>query len=153
MSAVAERLAQAGYELPDPPSALGAYVPAVRSGDLVFTSGQLPLRDGVLVATGHVDGDVAVDVAKECARRAVVNAIAAASGVCELDDVVRVVRLTGYVASSPGFNAQPAVLDAASDLLRQAFGEASPHSRVAIGVAELPLSAPLELDLVLRVGG
>jgi enamine deaminase RidA (YjgF/YER057c/UK114 family) len=151
MSGVADRLAEAGLELPPAPQALGAYVPAVRTGLLVFTAGQLPMRDGRLIATGHVGAEVEPDLAGECATQAALNALAAASTVCDLDDVERVVRLTGYVSSAAGFIAQPAIVDAASRVLAVAFGDAGRHARSAVGVAELPLGAPVELEVVLAL--
>jgi len=114
---VRERLAQAGLQIPVPPVPVGAYVPAVRSGALVFTSGQIPMRDGSLVATGRVGGDVSVDEGRRCAVQCVLNALAAASTVCDLDEVERVVKVVGYVSSDPGFTGQPGVIDAASDVI------------------------------------
>jgi enamine deaminase RidA (YjgF/YER057c/UK114 family) len=148
---VAERLAAAGLELPSPPAALGAYLPAVRTGRLVFTAGQLPMADGALVATGLVGAEVEPADAARAAERCALNALAAASTVCDLDDVVRVVKVTGYVASVPGFTAQPAVIDGASAVLVSAFGEQGRHAREAVGVAALPLGAPVEVSLVLEV--
>lgn len=148
---VRARLSGAGHVLPEPPVALGAYVPAVRSGDMVFTSGQLPMRDGALLATGIVGTEVDPAEARSCAAQCVLNALAAASSVCDLDDVVRVVKLTGFVASASTFTAQPAVVDGASELLQLAFGEAGRHAREAVGVTALPLGAPVELSLVLQL--
>ena len=149
---VEERLRREGLEVPKPPVALGAYVPAVRSGHSVFTAGQLPLLEGVLLATGRVDEDVPVDVGRRCAERSALNALAAASTACELDRVTRVVKVVGYVASSPGFSGQPAVIDGASLVMTIAFGDAGRHAREAVGVAGLPLGAPVEISLVLEVG-
>jgi enamine deaminase RidA (YjgF/YER057c/UK114 family) len=149
MPTVIERLAAAGHALPAPPSALGDYVPAVRAGALVFTSGQLPIIDGALMTSGIVGGSVSTEVAAECARIAALNALAAASTVCDLDSVRTVAKLTGYVASAEGFTTQPAVLDGASAVLLAAFGEAGRHAREAVGVAELPKGAPVELSVVL----
>lgn len=148
---VAARLAEAGLVLPSPPAALGDYVPARRAGSLVFTSGQLPLRNGELIAVGTVGDGANQEIAAECARTAVLNALAAASTVCDLDDVIGVVKLVGYVASIPSFTAQPAVLNAASAVLIAAFGDAGKHAREAIGVASLPLGAPVEVSLVLEL--
>lgn len=150
MPSVLERLSTAGFALPAPPAPAGSYVPAVRSGALVFTAGQLPLREGSLIARGLVGGDVDLEVAVECARQCALNALAAAATVCALDRVVQVLRVTGYVASAPGFEAQPAVVDGASGVLLAAFGEAGRHAREAIGVAALPLGAPVEVSLVLE---
>jgi enamine deaminase RidA (YjgF/YER057c/UK114 family) len=151
MSRVTDNLAAAGLVLPPAPSALGSYVPAVRSGSLVYTSGQLPLFDGSLVTSGLVGGEVTLEVARRCASRAALNALAAASTVCDLDRVTSVVKLTGYVASAPGFTAQPAVVDGASEVLLAAMGERGRHARAAVGVASLPLGAPVEIEIVLEV--
>lgn len=151
MSAIADRLSEAGYSLPDTPQALGSYVPAVRAGSLVFTAGQLPLRGGALLTSGAVGVQVTVDQARLCAAQCALNALAAASIVCDLDEVVGVVKVTGYVASGPGFTSQPTVIDGASAVVLAAFGDAGRHARVAVGVSELPLGAPVEIELVLRL--
>ena len=146
-------LREAGLELPQAPTAVGAYVPARVSGGLVFTSGQLPMVEGALMSSGIVDRDVTREVAIACAERCALNALAAASTVCDLDEVAAVVRLTGYVASGDGFRAQPTIVDGASRVLLAAFGaENGAHARVAVGVAELPLGAPVEVELVLALG-
>ena len=143
------RLGPLGLELPPVPAPAGSYVPATRAGALVFTSGQLPFRDGELHRTGKVGAAVTVEEAKEAARLCALNAVAAAAekagGLANLRDVVKV---TGFVASAPGFNGQPEVLNGASELLGQVFGEAGPHARSAVGVAELPLDAPVEVEVV-----
>lgn len=149
---VTERLCAAGLELPAAPAALGQYVPAVRSAQLVFTSGQLPVREGSLVTSGLVGREVSAQIASECAGQAALNALAAASTVCDLDEVTQVVRLVGYVASSEGFTSQPAVVNGASEVVAAAFGEAGRHAREAVGVARLPLDAPVEISLVLELG-
>ncbi len=151
MSGLKERLLELGLVLPDVAAALGSYVPAVRTSALVFTSGQLPLREGELLARGKVGDEVSGDVARECAQRCALNALAAAATVCDLDTVCRVVRVTGYVASAPSFTGQPAVVNGASDLLVELFGEAGLHAREAVGVAALPLDAPVEISLVLEL--
>ncbi|PKQ37621.1 MAG: LysR family transcriptional regulator [Actinobacteria bacterium HGW-Actinobacteria-1] len=151
MAAFADRLAELGLELPSVAVALGSYVPAVRSGSLVFTSGQLPMQEGELLARGKVGAAVSDEIAVACARRCALNALSAASSVCSLDDIVRVVRVTGYVASDPTFTAQPAVVNGASDLLVDIFGDRGRHSREAVGVAALPLDAPVEVSIVLEV--
>jgi enamine deaminase RidA (YjgF/YER057c/UK114 family) len=153
VSSVAERLHAAGLSLPPAPAALGLYVPARRAGDLVFTSGQLPLVDGHPLTTGAVGAEVSVETAKACAARAALGALAAASTVCDLDEVQAVVCVVGYVASAPGFRAQPSVVDGASEVMRTAFGEAGAHARSAVGVLELPLGAPVEVEVVLLVEG
>jgi enamine deaminase RidA (YjgF/YER057c/UK114 family) len=149
---VRDALSAAGFELPDAPAALGSYVPAVRTGSLVFTAGQLPLQAGVLLVAGTVDGAVDVPTAKACAVHAALNALAAASTVCDLDEVTAVVKVTGYVASGPAFTSQPAVVDGASEVVLAAFGAAGRHSRAAVGVASLPMGAPVEVEMVLEIG-
>jgi enamine deaminase RidA (YjgF/YER057c/UK114 family) len=151
MSSVSDRLAEAGHDLPQAGAALGAYVPAVRTGSLVFTSGQLPVRGGELLAAGVVGAEVSLDLARICAQRCALNALAAAGTVCDLDAVTRVVKVTGYVASAAGFTAQPSVVDGASELLALAFGDRGRHAREAVGVAALPLGAPVEVAIVLEV--
>lgn len=150
-----ERLAQLGLVLPPVPAPLAEYVPAVRTGSYVHTSGQLPFVDGVLSTTGVV-GDQAVDVSAELAavlaRQCALNAVAAVASVVDLDSVVRVVKVTGFVASAPGFVGQPVVVNGASQLLGQVFGEAGRHARSAVGVASLPLGAPVEVEITVEVG-
>jgi len=147
----ATRLADAGLELPALPPALGQYVPAVRSGNLVFTSGQLPMRSGTLVTSGVVGREVSEGLARECARQAALNALGAAAGICDLDEVTQVVKLVGYVASADGFTSQPSVLNGASEVLAIAFGDAGRHAREAVGVFRLPLDAPVEVSVVLEM--
>ena len=149
MSSVEQRLAEAGYVLPAPPGAAGEYVPAVLHDSLVFTSGQLPMRDGSLITTGTVDRHVSEEVARECAAQCALNAIAAAATVCDLEDVVAVAKVVGYVASSDGFTAQPSVVNGASAVMHAAFAEVGRHAREAIGVSALPLGAPVEVSIVL----
>ena len=148
---VAGRLSAAGLDLPAGPAALGDYVPAVRTGSLVFTSGQLPMKAGALLATGAVGSGTDADTARSCAGQCALNALAAASTVCDLDDVTRVVKVTGYVASAPGFTGQPAVIDGASAVMGTAFGGAGRHARAAVGVVSLPLGAPVEVEIVLEL--
>ncbi|MBW4719759.1 RidA family protein [Saccharothrix obliqua] len=147
------RLAELGVELPEVAAPVAAYVPAVRSGSLVHTSGQLPFVGGVLAATGKVGADVDPEAAKGHARTCALNALAAVHALVGLDSVVRVVKLTGYVASAEGFTGQPGVVNGASELLGEVFGPAGAHARAAVGVAELPLGAPVEVDLIVEVGG
>lgn len=150
-----ERLAELGLALPEVPAPVAAYVPAVRSGDVVFTAGQLPLVDGRLEVTGKVgqgEGLVSPEQATELARTAALNALAAvAAKIGSLDAVRQVVKVTGYVASVPEFTGQPAVLNGASLLIGEIFGEAGVHARSAVGVASLPLDAPVEIELVVAV--
>ena len=147
------RLRELGHELPEVPEPAGAYVPASRSGALIFTAGQLPLEEGELSMTGKVGDTVTPDRAREAARLCALNALAAAAAEAGgLNRIARVVRVTGYIASAPGFNRQPEVLNGASELIGEVFGEAGLHARSAVGVAELPLDAPVEVELVAELG-
>lgn len=149
---IADRLAELGIELPSVAVPAGAYVPAVVDGHLVFTAGQIPFVDGALPATGKVgsgDGLVDPEVAKDLARTCALNGLAAVADVLgSLDRVTRIVKVTGFVASAPGFNGQPGVINGASEVLGDVFGEAGRHARSAVGVAELPLDAPVEVELI-----
>jgi enamine deaminase RidA (YjgF/YER057c/UK114 family) len=146
-----QRLAELGLELPAVSAPLAAYVPAVRTGDHVYVSGQLPLADGKLLATGKVGADVEPDRAKELAGRCALNALAAIDALVGLDRVTRVVKLVGFVASAEGFTGQPGVVNGASELFGAVFGEAGVHARSAVGVAELPLGAPVEVEVIVEV--
>jgi enamine deaminase RidA (YjgF/YER057c/UK114 family) len=149
-----ERLKELGVALPPPPKPVAAYVPAVRSGTLLFISGQLPTESGQLLFPGKVDVDVSVEDATQAARAAALNALAVAQAeIGDLERVRRVVRVTGHVASSAGFTMQPAVINGASELLVQIFGERGRHSRAALGAAELPLGACVEVELILEIEG
>jgi enamine deaminase RidA (YjgF/YER057c/UK114 family) len=148
---VADRLHALGVSIPDPPPPLASYVPAVRTGNLVYTSGQLPTVSGTLTASGQVGLDLDEDAAYDAARTATLNALAAIASVASLDDIVQVVHVTGYVASADGFTDQPTVVNGASDLLLQVFGDAGKHSRAAVGVETLPLGAPVEIDMIVEV--
>jgi enamine deaminase RidA (YjgF/YER057c/UK114 family) len=151
MSAVAARLAELGLALPPVATPAGAYVPAVVTGNLVFTAGQLPFVDGALPTTGKVGAEVSAEDAAGLARQAALNALAAAESVIgSLDRVTRVVKAVVFVNSAPGFTAQPTVANGGSQLLGEVFGEAGRHARSAVGVAELPLNSPVELELVLE---
>ncbi|MBL7140826.1 MAG: RidA family protein [Planctomycetes bacterium] len=149
-----DRLKELGLALPPAPVPVGSYVPAVRTGNLVFVSGQLPMRDGHLMATGKVGAEVSLETARACARQAALNALAvAAAEAGGLARITRIVRLTGHVASAPGFTDQAKVMNAASDLVAEIFiGDAGRHSRAALGAAELPLGAPIELEMIAEVG-
>lgn len=148
---VADTLAGLGLALPPVAAPAGAYVPAVVSGDLVFTAGQLPFVEGVLPDAGKVGADVDVDEATAFARIAALNALAAAaSAIGSLDRVTQVVKATVFVASAPDFTGQPGVANGASELLGQVFGEAGRHARSAVGVAVLPMDSPVEVELILR---
>jgi enamine deaminase RidA (YjgF/YER057c/UK114 family) len=153
MSRVADRLAELGLALPDVAAPVAAYVPAVRTGNLVWSSGQLPLVDGSLLATGKVGAEVDPEQAKDLARVCALNALAAVgSAVGDLDAVRRVVKVVGFVASAPSFTGQPGVVNGASELLGDVFGDAGRHARSAVGVAALPLDAPVEVEVVVEVG-
>ena len=146
------KLRELGLELPAVPKPAGSYVPAVRAGSLLFTAGQLPFENGELRLKGKVGDGVTPQEAREAARLCALNALAAvADETGSLSNVRRGVKVTGYVASAPGFNGQPAVLNGASDLLGNVFGEAGFHARSAVGVAELPLDAPVEVELIVEL--
>ena len=146
------RLAALSLALPSLAAPVGAYLPAVRSGTLVWTSGQLPLVDGTLLATGKVGAEVPADVAKDLARICTLNALAAVKAeVGDLASVRRVVKVVGFVASSPDFTGQPGVINGASELLGAVFGEVGTHARSAVGVSVLPRDAPVEVELVVEV--
>ncbi|SFJ78259.1 RidA family protein [Amycolatopsis sacchari] len=146
-----QRLAELGITLPEVAAPVAAYVPAVRSGAQVFTSGQLPFVEGELAATGKVGGEVSPEEAKRHARTCVLNALAAVDALVGIDSVVRVVKVVGFVASAEGFTGQPAVVNGASEVLGEIFGEAGAHARSAVGVAELPLGSPVEVELIVEV--
>ena len=155
MSAVEDRLAELGLTLPEVAAPLAAYVPAVQDGDLVFTSGQLPIVDGTLAGAGKVgegEGLVPPVTATQLAARCALNAIAAVKSVVgDLDRVSRVVKVVGFVASDPSFTGQPAVVNGASELLGAAFGDQGVHARSAVGVAALPLDAPVEVEIIVSI--
>ena len=154
MASPEDRLRELGHELPPVPQPAGSYVPATRAGTLVFTAGQVPLEGGKLAKTGKVGDALTVEEAQEAARLCALNALAAAAAEAGgLNNIGRIVKVTGYVASAPGFNGQPQVLNGASDFLGEVFGEAGLHARSAVGVAELPLDAPVEVELVVELGG
>jgi enamine deaminase RidA (YjgF/YER057c/UK114 family) len=144
-------LAELGVTLPPVAVPLAAYTPAVRTGDLVYTSGQLPLVDGALSLTGKVGAEVTPEQAGAAARVCALNALAAIDALVGLDAVRRVVKVVGFVASAPGFTGQPGVVNGASEFLAEVFGEAGSHARSAVGVAVLPLDAPVEVELIVEV--
>jgi len=148
----AERMAALGLTLPPVVTPLAAYVPAVRSGNTVYTAGQVPMADGQLLSAGKVGADVSAAEAAALARTCALNALAAAASVAGgLSEISRVVKLTGFVASAPDFTGQPQVVNGASELLLEIFGEAGRHARSAVGVAVLPLNAPVEVELIVEV--
>lgn len=148
---VEQKLQELGLELPPVATPAGAYVPAVISGNLVFTAGQIPLVDGQLMATGKVGAEITPEFAKEIAQRCALNAIAAVKSVLgDLSRVRRVVKVVGFVASVPEFTGQPGVINGASELLGAVFGDAGLHARSAVGVAVLPLDAPVEVELIVE---
>ena len=148
---VEQRLSELGIELPAVATPAGAYVPAVISGNLVFTAGQIPLIDGKLMAEGKVGAEISPEQGREIARRCALNAIAAVKSVIgDLNRVKKVVKVVGFVASVPEFTGQPGVLNGASELLEQVFGEVGIHARSAVGVAALPLNAPVEVELIVE---
>ena len=154
MTAPEARLRELGHELPPVPEPAGSYVPATRAGTLLFTAGQVPFQGGELAKTGKVGDALTVEEAQEAARLCALNALAAAAAEAGgLNNISRIVKVTGFVASAPGFNGQPQVLNGASDFLGEVFGEAGLHARSAVGVAELPLDAPVEVELVVELGG
>jgi len=146
-----QRISELGIVLPQVATPAGAYVPAVVSGNLVFTAGQIPLVDGKLAATGKVGKDLTAEQAREIARICALNAVAAVKSVIgDLDRVKKVVKVVGFVSSDPSFSQQPAVVNGASEVLEQIFGEKGIHARSAVGVAVLPLDAPVEVELIVE---
>jgi enamine deaminase RidA (YjgF/YER057c/UK114 family) len=152
MSTPEERLAALGLEVPEVSAPVAAYVPAVRSGSYVYTSGQLPFRAGELMAAGKVGGAVTPEEAFGCAQQCVLNALAAIRTQVPLEQVRRVVKVVAFVASVPDFTGQPAVANGASELLGEVFGDAGQHARSAVGVPVLPLDAPVEVEMIVEVG-
>ena len=152
MSAVEDRLAAMGIVVPEVVPPVAAYVPAARAGSLVFTSGQLPFRAGELMATGTLGDTVDPAVATDCARQCALNALGAIKALIgDLDQVERVVKLVVFVASTPDFIGQPAIANGASELMQLAFGEAGVHARSAVGLASLPLGAPVEVEVIVSL--
>ncbi len=151
MGAALDKLTELGIRLPAVVPPVAAYVPAVRTGSLVFTSGQVPMVDGAIPATGQVGAAVSPEAAYDMARACALNALAAVDALVGLDSVVRVVKVVGFVASAPGFTGQPKVVNGASEVLGQIFGEAGQHARSAVGVTALPLDSPVEVELIVEV--
>ncbi|MGV0770911.1 RidA family protein [Mycobacterium syngnathidarum] len=148
---VGARLTELGIELPDVVAPLAAYVPAVRTGNLVYTAGQLPIQSGELQAAGKVGAEISPEQGKELARICGLNALAAVHALVGIDSVVRVVKVVGFVASASGFSGQPGVINGASELFGEIFGDAGAHARSAVGVSELPRNAPVEVEIIVEV--
>ena len=146
-----QRLRELGFTVPTAPKPLAAYIPAVKSGNLIFTAGQLPLVDGQMAGVGKVGGEISVERGKELAEIAALNALAAVETITSIDNIARIVRVVGYVNGIPGFTNQPAVINGASELFVKIWEDAGKHARSAIGVAELPLNAPVEIELTVEV--
>jgi len=152
MATPEQRLAELGLSVPEVAKPVAAYVPAIKTGNYVYTSGQLPMREGALITTGKVGGEVTVEQAVECAQQCALNGLAAVRSVVgDLSRVVRVVKVVAFVASTPDFTGQPGIANGASELIGKVFGEAGQHARSAVGVPVLPLDAPVEVELVVEV--
>jgi enamine deaminase RidA (YjgF/YER057c/UK114 family) len=151
MSKVEQRLSELGLTLPQVATPAGAYLPAMISGNLVFTAGQIPLVEGKLMATGKLGAEITVEYGAEVAQRCALNALAAVKSVIgDLDRVKQIVKIVGFVSSVPEFTSQPAVINGASEFLQQVFGDAGQHARSAVGVSVLPLDAPVEIELIVE---
>lgn len=153
MTTPEERLAELGLTVPEVVPPVAAYIPAIRSGERVYTSGQLPMRDGALMATGKVGDTVGADDAYACARQCALNAIAAIRSIAGDLSQVRIVKVVAFVASTPDFTGQPGVANGASELFAEVFGDAGVHARSAVGVPVLPLDAPVEVEVIAEIGG
>ena len=151
MSKVEQRLSELGLTLPEVATPAGSYLPAMISGNLVFTAGQIPVIEGKLIATGKLGAEITVEYGAEIAQRCALNALAAVKSVIgDLDRVQQVVKIVGFVSSVPEFTAQPSVINGASEFLQQVFGDAGKHARSAVGVSVLPLDAPVEIELIVE---
>jgi enamine deaminase RidA (YjgF/YER057c/UK114 family) len=151
MSTPEQRLAELGFDVPEVATPVAAYIPALRSGNHVFTSGQLPMRNGELITTGKVGGVVTPEQAVECAQQCALNALAAIRAEVPLERITRIVKLVVFVASTPEFTGQPQVANGASELVGDVFGDAGRHARSAVGVPVLPLDAPVEVEMIVEV--
>ena len=151
MSSPLDRLAALGIELPPAPTPAGSYQPTQRTGSLLFTAGQLPLVNGTLEVPGKLGAEFGVEEGQAFARQCAINVLGAVHAAVGLDNVLRVVKVVGFVASAPGFTSQPAVINGASDVFGEVFGETGKHARSAVGVAELPFGAPVEVEVVLEI--
>jgi enamine deaminase RidA (YjgF/YER057c/UK114 family) len=152
MTSPTARLRELGITLPSVATPAGSYIPAKRAGGLVFTAGQVPFVDGALAATGKVGAEITPEQAYDLARTCTLNALAAVDGLVGLDAVASVVKVVGFVASAPGFTGQPGVINGASDVLGEIFGDAGRHARSAVGVSVLPMNVPVEVELIAEVG-
>lgn len=150
---VSDQLARLDLTLPTVATPVAAYVPAVRTGNQVWTSGQLPFVDGELPATGKVGAEVTAETAERLARTAALNALAAVDALVGVDKITRILKIVGFVSSAEGFTGQPGVINGASNLMGELFGEAGAHARSAVGVAELPLGSPVEVELIVEIEG
>ena len=151
MSKIEQRLSELGLTLPEVATPAGSYLPAMISGNLVFTAGQIPVIEGKLMATGKLGAEITVEYGAEIAQRCALNALAAVKSVIgDLDRVKQVVKIVGFVSSVPEFTSQPAVINGASEFLQQVFGDAGKHARSAVGVSVLPLDAPVEIELIVE---
>ena len=153
MTNVRAKLAEFGLEIPIAAKPIAAYVPAVRTGNLVFTAGQLPLVDGKISLTGKVGGAVTVEEAKALAQICALNCLGAVETVANVDDIVKIVRVVGYVNGVPGFTNQPAIVNGVSELFLHIWGEEGKHARSAVGIAELPMDSPVEVELTVELRG
>jgi enamine deaminase RidA (YjgF/YER057c/UK114 family) len=148
-----DRLAELGHELPKASAPGGAYVPAVRTGDLVYVAGQVPMENGKLAASGKVGAEVTPEEAYELCQRCALAALAAIDQITGIENITRIVKVAGFVASAEGFTGQPGVINGASDLFVAVFGDAGRHARTSVGVAELPLGSPVEVEVIVEVAG
>ncbi len=154
MSTPEERLAELGLEVPEVVPPVAVYVPAIRTGNLVYTAGQLPARDGEMIAVGKVGGAVSEEQGYDCARQCALNALAAIkTEIGSLDNITRIVTAVVFVASTPDFTGQPKVANGASEFLAEVFGDLGRHARSAVGVPVLPLDVPVEIELIVEVAG
>jgi enamine deaminase RidA (YjgF/YER057c/UK114 family) len=151
MSDIRSRLINLGHSVPSAPKPVAAYVPAIRTGNLIFTAGQLPLISGQMAAVGKVGSEVDIDEAKKLAELCALNCLAAVETILPIENIVRIVRVVGYVNGAPGFTNQPTVINGASELFVNLWGESGKHARSAVGVADLPLNAPVEVELTVEV--
>ena len=151
MTGIKERLSEFGLSLPELPKPVAAFAPAIRTGDLIFVSGQLPARGGHVIFEGRVDADVSVESAQTAAREAVLTCLTALETITDLEQIVQIVNVTGYVATSPNFFGHAKVMNGASRILHNIFGDIGRHSRTVVGVNNLPMNAPVQIDMVARV--